>query len=115
MANTTCFRQIGPTVALSVGATAHAAVIIASGTNDQCNFATFLNTGTTIVAVNVAPSNAPAAVLPIDGVPQTVIVLPANMTAPLAYAVPTAPFSVSAIGSGVGPSVVYITPVGDQS
>ena len=115
MANTTCFRQIGPTVAMSVGATSHAAVTIVSSSNDQCNFAAFLNTGTTTVAVNIAATNAPAAVMPVDGVSQTVIVLPPSMTTPVAYAVPAAPFSASAIGSAAGPSTVYITPVGDQS
>ena len=115
MANTTCFRNVGPTVALSVSDTSHAAVTVAASSNDQVNFAAFLNVGVTTVAVKVAQGTAGAAVLPVDGTNGTCIVLPPLMTAPVAYAVPPCPFSVTAIGSAAGPSLVYITPVGDQS
>ena len=115
MANTTCFRQLGQTVALSVGAASHAAVTVNTTSNDQANFASFLNIGANSVAVTVAPALAPATVFPVDGTPSSVIVLPALMTMPAVYAVPPAPFSVTAIGSAIGPALVYITPVGDQS
>ena len=115
MANTTCFRQIGPTVALAVGTTSHAPVTISVSSNDQCNYASFLNIGSASAAVNVAPVNAGPASFPIDGTPQTTIVLPPNMQFAISYATPTAPFSVTGISSTASGSTVYITPLGDQS
>ena len=43
-----------------------------------------------------------------------IIMLPANMVMPVIYATP-AIFSVTAIGSAAGPSLVYITSVAPQS
>lgn len=111
MANTVALRKGGPTAALSVVATSHAAVTVSAASTDSANFAAFLNTGAATVAVNVAPTNAAAAVLPVDGTPSDVILLPPSMTQPIVYAVPPGSFSVTAIGSAAGPSLVYITPL----
>ena len=44
MANTSVIRIGGPTLALSVGVTAHAAVALKSSVNDQMNYVSLLNT-----------------------------------------------------------------------
>lgn len=113
-------RNTGPTVALSVTASATTAVTVSGTSNEAITFASFLNTGTTVVAVTVSSvATAPASVLPVAGTPQTVIMLPASMVMPVIYAVPSSSpgtgFSVTAIGSAAGPSLVYITPVAGQS
>jgi hypothetical protein len=115
MAASIVIRNIGATAALSVTASSTAAVTIAAAAGEIQAFASFLNTGAAAVAVNISPSGtAGAAVLPVAGTPQTVIMLPAAMTMPVIYAVP-ASFSCTAIGTAAGPSLVYITPVGAQS
>ena len=115
MAISIVIRNIGPTIALYVTASATTAVTVASTGAEIQEYASFLNTGATVVAVNITPNGtAPAAVLPVAGTPQTVIILPAAMTQPVIYAVPSS-FSCTAIGTGAGPSLVYITPVGGQS
>lgn len=108
-------RNIGPTVALSVGATSTASIALTTYTNEPLGQAALLNTGPNPVAVNVSgqATTAPA-VLPVPGVPQNVIMLPANMTAPVVYSVPTN-CTLTAIGTAVGPATVYITPVLGQS
>jgi hypothetical protein len=114
MAISLVLRNIGPTQAISVGATSSAAITVSATSNDQGAFASFLNTGSTVVAVTVSSTTANASVLPVAGTPQTVIMLPANMIMPVVYAVP-ANASMTAIGSAAGPSLVYITPVAAQS
>lgn len=106
-------RQNGPTVALSVGSTAHASVAVNAANTTQDGYAAFLNTGSTTVAVTMAPSGAtaPTPVLPADGTPENVIVLPPSMNQPYILPAPGASFAVAAIGSGAGPSLVYITPM----
>ena len=113
MAVTIGLRNVGPTTALSVGATATTAIsIAAAASNDWNGFTAFLNTGLTYVAISIAPQGtAPAAVLPVGGTAQTVIMLPASMTAPVVYSTPPGGFSMTAIGSAAGPSIIYITPV----
>ena len=109
-------RNVGPTSVISVGAASSTAITIGpAASNDMLNFCSFLNTGATIVSLTLAANGtAPASVAPAAGVPQTVIVLPAGMVMPVIYATPQS-YSVTAIGSGVGPSLVYITPVAAQS
>jgi hypothetical protein len=116
MTQSIVLRNIGPTVAISVTAASSTAVTVASTSNDQGGFASFLNTGATVIALTIAPSaiTAPVSVLPVPATPQTVIMLPANMVMPVIYATPPS-FSVTAIGSAAGPSLVYITPVAPQS
>mgnify|MGYP000128342560 CR=1 FL=1 len=115
MSNTTVLRPVGVTTAISVGATSTAAVMIDDNTNDQVNYASFLNSGSTLVAVKVGDANVGAAVFPVSGSNTGDFVLPANMSAPLVLAVPTTPFYVRMIGSAAGPSIVYVTATADQS
>lgn len=115
MASTVVIRNTGQTVALSVTAASTAAVTIADANAEIQSFASFLNTGAAAVAINIAAAGtAAAAVLPVAGTPQTVIMLPPLMIAPVIYSVP-ASFSCTAIGTAAGPSLVYITPVGSSS
>ena len=115
MANTIVIRNVGVTTAISVGATSTAATAITASTNDQVNYASFLNTGSTNVAVSIGDANVAAAVLPVSGSTTGNFVLPASMTQPIVLAVPASPFYVRMIGSATGPSIVYVTPAGDQS
>ena len=122
MATTQIIRPIGPTYALSVAGTQHAALAIPASGNDVSNYAAFVNTGTVVVCACVAPLPAtgtaatPTLVFPVEGTPTvpTAFMLPALMVDPLVVAVPANGFSVSAIGASSGPSIIYVTPVGDQ-
>ena len=115
MANTSVLRPAGVTNAISVGATSTAAVFIDDNTNDQVNYTSFMNTGSTLVAVKMGDANVGAAVFPVSGSTTGDFVLPANMTTPLVLACPTTPFYVRMIGSAAGPSIVYVTATADQS
>jgi len=115
MSNTTVLRPVGVTVAISVTATSTIAIPIVASTNDQVNYASFINTGSTYVAVSIGDANVGAAVLPVSGSTTGNFVLPATMTVPIVLAVPASPYYVRMIGSGSGTSIVYVTPVGDQS
>jgi hypothetical protein len=106
------FRPIGVTHAVSVGATATSELKINNSSNDQNNTVALLNTGATSVAVKFGPSGVSAPVLPVSGSTTGDFVLPPNMLVPLVFAVPTTPSYVRMIGSGAGPSIVYVTPVG---
>jgi len=114
MANTTVLRVVGKTTAVSVTASSTTATIVDDQTNDQVNFASFLNTGSVAVAVKMGDANVGAAVLPVAGTPGDFL-LPANMNSPVVLACPTIPFYVRMIGAAAGPSLVYVTPVADQS
>lgn len=125
MAGTTnVIKPAGPTYALSVTATQHAAVAITASTADA-DGAAFINTGTTVICVAVYPlsstgaAQAPALVFPVDGTPTVPVsfILPAGMIEPKFVAVPMGNngFSVTAIGSGAGPSIVYVNPISLQS
>ena len=114
MANTTVLRVVGKTTAISVTASSTTAVLVEDQTNDQVNFASFLNTGAVAVAVKMGDANVGAAVLPVSGTPGDFL-LPASMSSPIVLACPTVPFYVRMIGAAAGPSLVYVTPVGDQS
>lgn len=114
-------RPVGPTYALSVTASAHAAVAVAPCGSDSSNYAEFTNPGSTDVCVVVAPYAAtpfvPALVFPVDGTPTlpNSFMLPHGMIEPRVVAVPANGFCVGAIGSGAGPSIIYVTPVGNVS
>ena len=114
MANTSVLRLAGKTTAISVTASSTSATIVEDQTNDQVNFAAFLNTGSVAVAVKMGDANVGAAVLPVSGTPGDFL-LPASMSSPIVLACPTVPFYVRMIGAAAGPSLVYVTPVGDQS
>jgi hypothetical protein len=115
MANTTVLRPAGKTTVIAVTATSSTSLTIDDKTNDQVNFATFLNAGTKPCAVNVSSlATAPACVFPAVGTPGD-FVLPANMTYPVTLAVPTVPFQITAVCGGTDTTTLYVTPVGDQS
>ena len=115
MSNTTVLRPVGVTTAISVAASSTTATQIKANTNDQVNYASFINTGATSVAVSLGDANVAAAVLPVSGSTTGNFVLPASMTVPIVLAVPASPYYVRMIGSAAGPSIVYVTPVGDQT
>jgi hypothetical protein len=118
MANTSVTRIGGKTVALSVTASAHAAVQLTGFTNDQINYVSCLNTGAVSVAVKFSTLSTDSAVLPVDGTPGDFL-LPAIMETPIVLACPAingqVPCYVTAIGAAAGPSLVYFTPSVDQS
>jgi len=113
MSNTSVFRIAGPTTAISVTTSSSTAVTIAPSNNDQINYAGFMNTSNNVVAVTIAPTSAPAAVLPVSGTPSNSFVLGVGMSSPMVVAVPPNSFSVTTIGTGS--STLYITPMSDQS
>jgi hypothetical protein len=115
MSNTSVIRIAGQTYALSVTSTAHASVAINDNTNDQTNFAAFLNTGAAPIAIvftNYSP--APAPTFPTDGTPGG-FVLPAAMNQPIVLAVPTSPFYITAVSNSVTAGILYVTAANDQS
>lgn len=114
MANTTVLRSAGKTYAIAVTATSSTSLTIDDTTNDQVNFATFLNAGTKACAITVSNlATAPASVFPTAGTPGD-FVLPANMTYPLTLAVPTAPFQITAVCGGSDTTTLYVTAVENQ-
>jgi hypothetical protein len=114
MANTTVLRSAGKTYAIAVTATSSTSITIDDTTNDQVNFATFLNAGTKACAITVSNlATAPVSVFPTAGTPGD-FVLPANMTYPLTLAVPTAPFQITAVCGGSDTTTLYVTAVENQ-
>jgi len=114
MANTTVLRAAGKTYAIAVTATSSTSITIDDTTNDQVNFATFLNAGTKPCAITVSSlATAPASVFPVAGTPGD-FVLPANMVFPLTLAVPTVPFQITAICGGSDTTTLYVTAVENQ-
>lgn len=103
-------KPVGNTVVVSVTATSSTAVTLNG--NDACCRVAFMNPGSTTVAVQVGQvSSCPAAVLPAAGTPSSAnIVLPPSMRQPVVFSTPFVPFDVTAIGSGAGPSLIYMTP-----
>lgn len=115
MANTTVLRPAGKTSVIAVTATSSTSITISPTTNDQVNFATFLNAGSKACAVTVSSlATAPTCVFPSAGTPGD-FVLPANMTYPVTLAVPTVPFQITTVCGGTDTTTLYVTPVGDQS
>lgn len=111
---TLAYRPAGPTLGLSVGATSHAAVAIVLNTSSEvATFVACLNTGTTTVAIKFGVAGA-AATLPGDGTTGDYVLAP-SMQVPVVLPLPNqvqgSPCQVTAIGSGVGPSLVYVTPL----
>ncbi len=114
MANTTVLRSAGKTYAIAVTATSSTSITIDDTTNDQVNFATFLNAGTKACAITVSNlATAPVCVFPTAGTPGD-FVLPANMTYPVTLAVPTAPFQITAVCGGTDTTTLYVTAVENQ-
>ena len=114
MANTTVLRPAGKTAVIAVTATSSTSITINDTTNDQVNYATFLNAGTKACAITVSNlATAPVSVFPTAGTPGD-FVLPANMTYPLTLAVPTAPFQITAVCGGSDTTTLYVTAVENQ-
>jgi hypothetical protein len=107
----TPFRVVGPTVAVSAGATATSEALVNNNPNIQCNYVSLINVGATSVAVRFGPTGVDAPVLPVSGSTTGNFVLPPLMTDAILFAVPTTPTYVRMIGSAAGPSIVYVTPV----
>ena len=115
MAGSTVQRNAGLTYTLAVTSTAHAAVLVTGYTNDQINYASFLNTGAAPIAIRTSSlSTVGAPVFPSDGTNGD-YVLPAGMTSPLILATPAAPFYLTAVSNSATAGLLYVTPVGDQS
>jgi len=113
MANTSVFRIAGPTTAIAVTTSSSTAVTITPAGNDQINYCGFLNTSSNVIAVNIAPTSAGAAVLPTAGNTSTSFVLGVGMSSPMVVAVPPNSFSITTIGSTT--STLYVMPMSDQT
>jgi hypothetical protein len=117
MANTSAFRFVGPTTAITVSTTSSTAVTITPNGNDQVNFCGFLNTGSTPIAVTIVPAvpgtttTAPAAVLPTGGNSSNSFILGIAMTSPQVMVVPPQ-FSITAVGAA---NTLYVMPMVDQN
>ena len=118
MANTSAFRFVGPTTAITVTASSSSPVTITPNGNDQSNYCGFLNTSANPVAITITPkplgssATAPAAVLPSGGNTSQSYVLGVSMSEPTVLAVPPS-FSITTIGS-VG-TTLYVMPMVDQN
>lgn len=114
MAQLTALRPVGQTVAIALTSTSSTAVTVSSNlTNDQTNFASFINPGSKGCAIKIAPTSAGASVLPVDGTPAD-FYLPPNMTYPIVLVVPANQFSVTGICAATETTTIYVTPVGNQ-
>lgn len=117
MANTSAFRFVGPTTAITVGVTSSTSVTINPNGNDQVNYCGFLNTGSNPIAITIAPAiagtatTAPAAVLPTGGSSSQSFVLGVTMSQPTVIAVPPS-FAITAIGTS---GTLYVMPMVDQN
>ena len=63
----TPFRVVGPTVAVSVTASATSEALVNNNPNIQCNYVSLINTGATSVAVKFGPTGVGAPTLPVSG------------------------------------------------
>lgn len=118
-APTELIAPAGPTLALSVVATLHAAVAFTFNTPDVANYVALINPGAVAVAVKLS-QQGDAATFPVDGTPGD-FVLPPLMQDPILMRLPNAvpatatangrgPF-ITAIGAAAGPTIIYATPV----
>ena len=114
MSSTGILRPVGPTLGMSVAGTSHTAVALKFNTNDMVNFCAVTNVGAVAVAVKFTVAGD-AAVYPGDGTFGD-YVMPPLMEAPIILTIPQqAGVQVTAIGASSGPTLVYFTPMGDQS
>lgn len=106
------FWPAGPTVALSVVATSHAAVPLTLFDNTAAFWVALVNTGAVPIAVELGVAGD-AAILPVDGVATGNFVVDAGARAvlPLPSGVLNSPCQITAIATAAGPSVLYATPL----
>lgn len=116
MSNSVVLRVVGKTYAIDLTDASSTSVTIAqSGTNDQVNYAAFINPGAKACFVTVSPlATAPAATKAVAGTPGSFF-LPAGMTQPVVLAVSPNYFSVTGICASTETTTIYVTPVGNQS
>ena len=112
MSNTIVLRPVGLTTYISVTASSSTPVTVSVVGNDQANYAAFLNTGTNPCAVTVAQT-ATASAYPATNAGS--FVLPGNMIYPIVLAVPSSPFTVTAICASTKTTDLFVTPVDNQS
>ena len=131
MALSIVYKPVGQTAALSVTASAHTPVAVTAAPSEPgMLFAGLLNPAASVsVFVSFQPlsqtgtaaalSAANTPVFPIDGTPSAVtgVLLPPLMQQPLVVPVPAGNggFAVTGIGSGAGPTIIYVTPMTAQS
>ena len=118
MANTSVYRLSSNTQAIAVTTASSTAVTVTPFTNDQINYASFLNVGSAACAISVSNNGTvPAAVFP-SGATQGGFVLPPLMETPIVLAIPAAssatPLGIAAITAS-GTTSLYVTLVNDQS
>ena len=111
MLNTSVMRLSGRTYRLDLTTSASATLLIQeSGTNDQTNLVSLLNTGTGVASVEIANASASVATPTIATTGNAgSYVLPAAMQNPIIIAAPPAPFYIKGISSGT--NSLFITPV----
>jgi len=115
MANTSAYRVVGPTTAIAVSSTSSTAVTITPAGNDQVNYIGLLNTNGFPVAVTIAPSSAPAAVLPAAGNSSSSVILGVSMSTPYVIAAPVNSYSITSICGSGNSGTIYVTPMADQN
>jgi len=116
MANTSVIRTAGKTYGFAVTSTSYASTLIDDTTNDQVNFASFLNVGSGACLVRFTNySPCPTAIWAADGTAQEGFVLPPLMEVPIVLATPTSPFYMTAVCPSGSSTTLYVTPAADQS
>ena len=114
MANTSVIRPAGKTYYIAVTSTSSANLLIQDTTNDQVNYAGFLNNGAKACAVKFSTVNNLTAVFPTTGNPGD-YVLPPLMELPIILAVPTTPFYLTAVCNGTDTTDLFVSAAADQS
>ncbi len=107
----------GPVQALSVNASAHAAVALTVWPGASPNFVLLQNSGTIPVAVRLSPTGVAPPAFPVDGTPADGVVVllgGQTLTVPMPKGI-TNEARITAIGSAAGPAIVYATPVNYQA
>jgi len=110
MVNLSAMRTSGKTYALDLTTSASSALLITPTTNDVTNYVSFLNTGTGVAGIEMAPAAANLLTPSIASTGNSgSFVLPGSMNFPVVIAAPKGPFYIKAISSGT--NTLYITPV----
>ncbi len=106
----------GPVRALSVTASAHAAVVLTAWPGHSPNFVLLQNSGTIPMAVRLSQTGVAPPAFPVDPTPADgVVVVLGGQT--IAVPMPMArdgTAQITAIGSAAGPAILYATPINYQ-